>query len=108
MTLIATAGSPPSLIAGTAVFAVGNALAFPALLSLAMRHAAPAERGSVVGTFTAFLDLAFLLGAVSLGAVAAHVGYAGSFLGAAAVALTGLVVLLAPLGRLEESLRKGR
>jgi predicted MFS family arabinose efflux permease len=50
--------------------------------------------GAVVGTFTAFFDLAYGLGAVSLGAVAAAVGYRGAFLTGAFVAGAGLVLLL--------------
>jgi MFS family permease len=82
------------LYAGTLVFAVGQALAFPALISLALGAAPASERGAVVGTFTAFVDLAFGVGAVSLGTVAELVGYRGTFLVAAAVALAGLALLL--------------
>lgn len=83
------------LFAGGAIFGIGQALAFPALMSIAVRGAPAAERGSVVGTFTAFFDLAFGLGAVSLGAVAAVFGYAGSFRVASLVALGGLGLLYA-------------
>ncbi|HYP23090.1 MAG TPA: MFS transporter, partial [Actinomycetota bacterium] len=44
-------------------------------------------------TFTAFFDLAFGLGAVSLGAVASAFGYAGAFRVAALVAVGGLALL---------------
>ncbi len=81
------------LFAGAVVFAVGQSLAFPALMSIAVRGAPASERGAVVGTFTAFFDLAFGLGAVSLGAVASVFGYAGSFQVAALVALGGLGLL---------------
>jgi MFS family permease len=83
------------LFAGGAIFGVGQALAFPALMSIAVRGAPAAERGSVVGTFTAFFDLSFGLGAVSLGAVASVFGYAGSFRVASLVALGGLGLLFA-------------
>ncbi len=85
--------TPAGLFAGVAVFGVGQALAFPALMSIAVRGAPASERGAVVGTFTAFFDLAFGLGAVTLGAVAAVFGYAGAFRVAAAVALGGLGLL---------------
>lgn len=83
------------LFAGGAIFGIGQALAFPALMSIAVRGAPAAERGSVVGTFTAFFDLSFGLGAVSLGAVASVFGYAGSFRMASLVALGGLGLLFA-------------
>ena len=85
--------SPVGLFVGAAIFAVGQSLAFPALMTLAVRGAAPSERGAVVGTFTAFFDLAFGLGAVSLGGVADVLGYRGSFLTAGAVAALGVLVL---------------
>ncbi len=87
--------SPLGLFAGTSVFAVGQALAFPALMTIAVRGAPASERGAVVGTFTAFFDLAFGIGAVTLGTVAEAFGYEGSFAVAAVVALAGLGLLFA-------------
>ena len=84
---------PVGLFVGTAIFAVGHALAFPALMTMAVSSAPVSERGAVVGTFTAFFDLAFGLGAVSAGAVAALLGYEGAFISAALVAGAGLVLL---------------
>jgi MFS family permease len=76
------------------VFGVGVALATPALMSLAIGAAPPSERGWVIGTFTAFIDLGFGLGPIVLGVVAAEVGYRGTFLAGAGVAATGLLLLL--------------
>lgn len=90
---------PAGLFAGTVLFAVGQALAFPALMTLAVRRAPASERGSVVGTFTAFFDLAHGLGAISLGWVAAAFGYRGSFVAGSLAAAIGMVVLLRPGGR---------
>jgi MFS family permease len=81
------------LFVGATVFAVGQALAFPSLMTLAVEGAPPADRSSVVGTFTAFADVGFAVGAVSLGAVADVAGYDGVFLAAAAASLAGLFVL---------------
>jgi predicted MFS family arabinose efflux permease len=81
------------LIAGTVVFAVGQALAFPSLMMLAITGAPAADRSSVVGTFTAFADVGFAVGAVTLGFVADAAGYSGVFLAAAAASLAGLLVL---------------
>jgi MFS family permease len=95
---LATIGLWPStigLLAGTVVFAAGQALAFPALMTLAVRRAPASERSSVVGTFTAFVDLAFGLGPVSLGAIAGTLGYRATFVAAAAVSAAGLVLLVA-------------
>jgi MFS family permease len=85
---------PLGLFAGTVVFAVGQALSFPALMTIAIQRAPASERGAVVGTFTAFFDLAFGLGAVSLGAVVAVAGYPGAFFGGSLVALIGLLLIV--------------
>jgi MFS family permease len=81
------------LYLGTVVFAVGQALYFPALMTLVVRRAPAAERSSAVGTFTAFIEVGFGTGAVTLGIVADAVGYAGVFLAAAAAAVGGLALL---------------
>ena len=73
------------LFVGAVVFGIGQALAFPALMTLAISGTKPSERGAVVGTFTAFFDLSFGLGALSLGGVAALLGYRGLFITAAFV-----------------------
>jgi len=86
--------NPLGLFAGTVVFALGQALAFPALMTLAVNAAPPLERGAAVATFTAFLDLAFGIGPVALGLIAAALGYAGTFLSAALVAAVGLLLLV--------------
>jgi MFS family permease len=81
------------LFVGTALFSAGQSLVFPALMSLALANAPAEERGAVVGTFTAFFDLAFGVGAISLGWVASQFGYSGVFVGAAIAAALGLGVL---------------
>ncbi|MFN2490390.1 MAG: MFS transporter [Actinomycetota bacterium] len=94
LAVVGVSGTIAGLFAGTILFSVGQALAFPALMTVAVAAAPPSERGSVVGTFTAFFDLAFGAGAVSLGGVAALAGYEGTFIAAAGVAAAGLVLLL--------------
>jgi MFS family permease len=84
---------PAGLFAGTVVFACGQALAFPALLMLAVAGTPVAERSSVVGTFTACADLGFALGAFGLGAVAAVSGYESVFLVGALSSLAGAFLL---------------
>jgi MFS family permease len=87
-------GSTAGLFAGVAVYAVGQALAFPALMSLALRGAPPAERGAAIATFTAAVDVGFGIGPAALGFVADATGYGGVFLVGSAVALVGLGLLL--------------
>jgi MFS family permease len=84
---------PTGLFAGTAVLAVGHALGFPSLMTLAVNAAPAHERSSVVGTFTAFTELGFLVGSLSLGAVASAAGYDGVFVVCAIGPLLGAVLL---------------
>ena len=94
LAMVALWRAPVGLYAGTAVLAVGSSLAFPALMTLALRGTDPAERGSVLGTFGAFVDVAFGLGPATLGVLGDALGYGGLFLGAAAVTAGGLALLL--------------
>jgi MFS family permease len=92
--------APAGLIAGAAVLAVGIALFTPALFTLAVDGIPANERGAVMGTTSAFLDLAFGLGPATLGFVAVAVGRGGTFLAGAAVAALGLAIVVGTrLGR---------
>ncbi|HEX2235226.1 MAG TPA: MFS transporter [Actinomycetota bacterium] len=91
--VVAVWGDLPGLVAGTALFSVGQALTFPALMTVAVSSAPAGERGAVVGTFTAFFDLAFGAGAIALGGVAEALGYRGSFALAAVVSLLGVALM---------------
>jgi MFS family permease len=86
--------SATGLVVGAVVFALGQALTFPALMTIAVRSAPASERGAVIGTFTSFFDAGFGVGAVTLGVVSDVFGLAGSFIAAALVALGGLSLLL--------------
>jgi MFS family permease len=95
LAIIGAVNSPAGLYAGTFVFALGQSLTFPALMTLAVSAAPVAERSAVIGSFSAFADLGFAAGAVSLGAVASVAGYRGVFLAGAGLALSGLALLRA-------------
>jgi len=84
---------PAGLFVGTVVVAFGHALAFPSLMTLAVNAAPAGERSSVVGTFSAFTELGFLVGALSLGAVASAAGYDGVFVVCAFGPLLGVLAL---------------
>jgi MFS family permease len=91
--LIAAAPGPAVLFVGVAVYAFGQSLVYPALVTLAVRRAPVSERSSVIGTFSAFIDLAIVGGAGVLGGVVAVAGYEGAFFAAAAIAALGVVPL---------------
>jgi MFS family permease len=86
--------TPTGLVVGAAVLGVGVALFTPALLALAVEGVPADERGAVMGTTSAFLDLAFGLGPATLGFVAAGFGRGGTFIAGAIVATAGLVLVL--------------
>ena len=91
-------GAIPSvagLLVGTGLFAFGVAFVMPAILSLTVSLVPPEERGTVVGTATLFLDVAFGIAPVALGAVAEVGGYALGFVVAGLVSALGCVLLVA-------------
>jgi predicted MFS family arabinose efflux permease len=62
-------------------------------MTLAVNAGPASERSSIVGTFSAFTELGFLVGALSLGAVASAAGYDGVFVVCAFGPLLGVGVL---------------
>ena len=88
---------PTGLLVGTLLFASGVAFSFPAVSLLVISSVPASERGAVLGTYTAFLDVAFGLGPISAGAVVASLGYGASFLVSAGVAVAGAALLLAAI-----------
>jgi MFS family permease len=94
LAVVAVWRTPVGLFAGVSIFAVGSALAFPALMMLALRGTPASQRGAIIGTFTAFVDLGFGIGPATLGVVSEAFGYRGLFLTASAVAAGGLALLL--------------
>jgi MFS family permease len=93
MIVMSAWGSPVGLYLGAFVFGIGQAFGFPALMTLAVRGAPAWERGAVVGTYSAFFDLAFGLGAISLGPVAHTIGYRGTFVVSAVISVAGFLLL---------------
>jgi len=86
------------LLVGTVVYACGIAFLFPAVMTCAVGLVPPEERGSVLGTTSAFLDLGFGIGPVVLSLlVAGAVGAAGTsavFLVCSAVAAGGALLMV--------------
>jgi MFS family permease len=92
--------SPTGVYLGTAIFATGIAFLFPALLALAVARVDENERGTVVGTTTAFVDLSFGLSPALLGLAVGAIGFGGIFVVSAIVAFGGSLLL----GLLRDSL----
>jgi MFS family permease len=94
LAVVATWATVAGLFTGATLLAIGQALAFPALMTIAVEGARPTERGAVLATFTAFFDLSFGLGSAALGAVGSVLGFRGVFAGGSLVAAAGLGAVL--------------
>jgi predicted MFS family arabinose efflux permease len=81
------------LLVGTLLLAVGVAFTTPALASLTVARAPVGERGAALGTFSAFIDVAFGVGPIAMGGVAVMSTTPTAFLSAAVVAVAGSALL---------------
>lgn len=91
--LIGVLPTVAGLLGGTLLLGLGVAFTTPALASLTVSRAPAKERGAALGTFSVFIDLAFGLGPIVMGAVAAWSTTPIAFLSGAAVALIGAGIL---------------
>ena len=91
--IVAAWQSQTGLFIGTAVFAVGQAFAYPAIALLAMSRSTAIERSAALGAVIAFVDVALVSGAFLLGIAAEFAGYAAVFAFGAVSAAGGLVLL---------------
>jgi MFS family permease len=82
-------------LSGALVTGLGCALVFPALGVEALKRVLPANRGSAMGGFVAFLDIAYGLAGPGAGLVAGEFGYAAVYLLGAASALLGAALVVA-------------
>jgi MFS family permease len=81
-------------LAGSLVTGLGCALVFPALGVEALKRVLPANRGSAMGAFVAFLDIAYGISGPAAGVIAGQFGYAAVYLFGAASALLGAALVL--------------
>jgi MFS family permease len=87
--MVWTAPDETLALAGSFVTGLGCALVFPALGVEALKRVLPANRGSAMGAFVAFLDIAYGAAGPAAGVIAGRFGYAGVYLLGAACALLG-------------------
>ncbi len=95
--------STAGLLVSTVVIAVGSSFLYPSLLLLALRGVPEHQRGSVVGTFSAFFDFANGAAGLVLGGIAALSSYRGAFRGVGRVRRGGPP---APAQRVRWALRR--
>lgn len=91
--VVATWHSALGVFVGTVGIALGSAFGYPAFLLMALRDIPESQRGSVVGTFSAFFDFANGTAGPIFGGIAAATNYRGAFAVGAALALTAFVLV---------------
>ena len=82
-------------LSGALVTGLGCALVFPALGVEALKRVLPGNRGSAMGGFVAFLDIAYGLAGPGAGLIAGQYGYAAVYLLGTAGALLGAAFVVA-------------
>jgi MFS family permease len=95
LTVMGLVSSPVGLYLGTAIMALGVAFLPPAILTMAQAGVPALERGTLIGTASAFIDLGFGAAPVILGVVAGGSGYPMTFLFSAVIGALGLALLAA-------------
>jgi MFS family permease len=98
LALAAVWHSTAGLVVGAMVIAVGSSFLYPSLLLLALRGVPESQRGSVVGTFSAFFDFAGGAAGIVLGGIAAVSSYQGAFAASAVLAAVAMVMLRSGFG----------
>ncbi|SON54025.1 putative transporter [Hartmannibacter diazotrophicus] len=81
-------------LSGALVTGLGCALIFPGLGVEALKRVPPANRGSAMGAFVAFLDVAYGISGPIAGVIAGEFGYAAVYLFGAGCALAGAALVL--------------
>ncbi len=99
LALLAVWQSTVGLVVATVVVAVGSSFLYPSMLLLVLRGVPEHQRGSVVGTFSAFFDFASGASGIVLGSIAAASSYAGAFGASAVLAAVALVLLRSGFAR---------
>jgi predicted MFS family arabinose efflux permease len=93
LTLLWRANSPHMAMFAAAITAIGFSLVFPSLGVEAVRNVELVNRGSVLGIFTAFFDLALGISGPAAGVIVTHAGYSFVFLFAAVMAAVALLIV---------------
>lgn len=97
--LIWSAGDPAFALAGAFLTGIGCSMVFPAMGREVVQLVAPHLRGTALGGFTAFQDVAYGLTGPVAGLLADRAGYGSVFLMGGAAAAAGFLIASALLSR---------
>ncbi|HEY2515275.1 MAG TPA: MFS transporter [Polyangiaceae bacterium] len=92
LSILAKAGVPPALVAGSGLLALGLGLTMPILSALASEYAGASRQGFVLGFAQSAGGLARTIGPSLWGFLYGHASAATAFFGAAVTALVALVL----------------
>ena len=96
LTLLAAVQAPVAAYAGVAIYGIGFALLFPALMAFAADRVPESQKGSALATFTMFFDLGSGIGSYVVGLIADGYGFGAAFgTPAALCALASVAVAVA-------------
>jgi MFS family permease len=84
---------PATAFVGVAAFGAGFALIFPSLMAFTVDRVPEHERGEVLGSFTAFMDVGAGLGGYLVGFVADHLGFRWGYATPALLCIGGFLLL---------------
>lgn len=94
LAVLATVPGPGLALAGVGLYGAGFAMVFPALMALAADRAPESERGSALGTFTAFFDVATATSGAVIGAIADARGFGAAWATTSVLCLVSAVLLV--------------
>ncbi|WP_043113457.1 MFS transporter, partial [Pseudacidovorax intermedius] len=92
--LLWSATTPNAALAGAFMTGLGCSMVFPAMGRDVVHRVAPPLRGTAMGAFSAFQDLAYGLTGPLAGLLADRAGYRGVFLVGTVAAALGLAIAL--------------
>ena len=101
LTLLAAVQTPIAAYAGVAIYGLGFAVLFPALMAFVADRVPESQKGSALATFTMFFDIGSGIGSYGVGLIADRAGFGAAFGTPAVMCALASVAVLTALRRRE-------